>query len=492
MNKYLFEDSEWNFDIIQDIVDEIMIINDEELGIDIYPNSFEIISSEQMLDAYTSVGMPINYKHWSFGKQFINEKNKYNSKYGSLAFEIVVNTNPAINYLMEDNSATIQAVVLGHAGVGHNGFFKNNYLFKTWTEADSIIDYMNFARKYIEECEMRYGEDAVEEILDSCHALRYHGTDRYKKPTMSPAREKERLSERLKHAEENFDYMVDNFVSKDVQENDRFPQSTEENVLKFIEKNSPSLAEWQREIIRITRKINQYFYPQIQTKVANEGFATWTHTYIMNRLYEKGLISEGSMMEFIDVNASVKFQPDHTHRGYSGFNPYALGYAIYEDIHRICTDPTDEDREWFPDLVGKDPIEEIKYAAYNFRDESFILQYLSPKVMRDFQLFSIGDHDEDFFEVTNIHNDNGYKGIRRKLSRQYQYGNMIPDIQVYNSNLEGDRTLELHHYMVKNMTLDSASADECMKHLKRLWGFDVILVSLDENGEEKDIKVTGV
>lgn len=493
MSKFIFTEGDWSFEILERLVEEINIINDEELGIDTYMNSFEIISSEQMLDAYSSIGMPVNYNHWSFGKQFVNEKKKYKSKYGSLAFEIVINSDPCVNYLMEDNTSTLQATVLAHAGVGHNGFFKNNYLFKQWTDASAIVDYLIFAKGFLAECEEKYGMDAVEEILDSCHALKYHGIDKFKKPIkLSAKREREKREEREQYIQENMNVLWNKIETKKKDSGPTtFPIEPEENVLKFIEKYSPALDTWQREVIRIVRKISQYFYPQSQTQVGNEGFATFTHTYIMNRLHEKGFIDDGAMLEFIKVNSSVLYQPSYKEDYYTGFNPYALGYAIYKDIERICTDPTEEDKRWFPNLIGKDPIEEVKYAAYNFRDESFILQYLSPKVMRDFRMFALGDHDEDFYEVTEIHNDRGYKDIRTKLAKRYEIGNKIPDIQVYDANLDGDRTLDLRHFMTEGRKLHEKEAKECMKHLHRLWGFDVILTSMDADGNEDEIYVEG-
>lgn len=141
----------------------------------------EVITSEQMMDAYSSVGMPINYPHWSFGKKFIETEQAYKHGQQGLAYEIVINSNPCIAYLMEENTITMQALVMAHACYGHNSF-KNNYLFRSWTDASSIIDYLIFARKYITECEERYGVDEVEKLLDSCHALMNYGVDRYKRP----------------------------------------------------------------------------------------------------------------------------------------------------------------------------------------------------------------------------------------------------------------------------------------------------------------------
>ena len=114
-----------------------------------------------------------------------------------LAYEIVINSNPCIAYLMEENSLTMQTLVIAHAAYGHNSFFKGNYLFRTWTDADAIIDYMVFAKNYIAECEQRHGVEAVELLLDSCHALQNYGVDRYKRPAkLSMSQENARQKER--------------------------------------------------------------------------------------------------------------------------------------------------------------------------------------------------------------------------------------------------------------------------------------------------------
>ena len=109
-----------------------------ELGLDIYPNQIEVITAEQMLDAYSSIGMPLFYKHWSFGKHFTQHEALYRQGLRGLAYELVINSSPCISYLMEENTATMQALVIAHAAFGHNHFFKNNYLFKQWTDAEGI------------------------------------------------------------------------------------------------------------------------------------------------------------------------------------------------------------------------------------------------------------------------------------------------------------------------------------------------------------------
>ena len=129
-------------------------------------------------------------------------------------------------------------------------------------------------------------------------------------------------------------------------------QLPQENILYFLEKTAPRLQPWQREILRIVRIIAQYFYPQSQTKLMNEGCATYVHYRIMNRLHEKGLLTDGNMVEFLRSHTNVVFQPDFDDPRYSGINPYALGFAMMRDIERICTEPTAEDQQWFPAIAG--------------------------------------------------------------------------------------------------------------------------------------------
>jgi spore cortex formation protein SpoVR/YcgB (stage V sporulation) len=440
-----------------------------------------------MMDCYSSTGMPVFYPHWSFGKQFLTVEKSYRRGYMGLAYELVINSNPCIAYLMEENSMTMQALVIAHACYGHNSFFKNNYLFKTWTNADAIIDYLVFARNYIAECEERYGVSAVEELLDSCHALMNYGVDRYRRPpALSITEEKHRQKER----EEYLQSQINDLWLRTVPKKERyfqeqahqFPAEPEENLLYFFEKNAPLLESWQREIIRIVRKIAQYLYPQRQTKVMNEGWATFWHYTLLNRLYDEGLVTDGFMLEFLQSHTNVISQPPYYSNHFSGLNPYALGFAMMNDIRRICEHPADEDRKWFPDLVDTDWTKTLDFAMRNFKDESFIAQYLSPKVIRDFKLFSVLDDDlNDELEITHIHDEDGYRAVRHVLSDQYNLGNLEPSIQVYRVDTRGDRSLTLRHYQHHRRPLGE-STNEMLRHVRRLWGFKARLETVDENG----------
>jgi len=281
--------------------------------------------------------MPINYAHWSFGKKFIETEQRYKHGQQGLAYEIVINSNPCIAYLMEENSLTMQALVIAHAAYGHNSFFKGNYLFKTWTDADAIIDYMLFAKNYITECEQRHGIDAVELLIDSCHAIQNYGVDRYKRPAkLSLAQEQMKQKEREAYLQSQINELWRTVPRREEEAVDkpapRFPQEPEENLLYFIEKYAPLLEPWQREVVRIVRKISQYFYPQRQTQVMNEGWATFWHYTILNQLYDEGVVSDGFMMEFLKSHTNVVYQPPVHSPYYNGINPYALGFAMMSDI----------------------------------------------------------------------------------------------------------------------------------------------------------------
>jgi stage V sporulation protein R len=169
----------------------------------------------------------------------------------------------------------------------------------------------------------------------------------------------------------------------------------------------------------------QYFYPQRLTKVMNEGTASYVHYSVMNRLHETGQISDGSYLEFLSLHTNVVMQPSFNDPRYNGLNPYALGFAMMRDIERACLKPDDEDREWLSDVAGYgDPMIALRNIWANFRDDSFILQYLSPKVMWEFRLFDLADDPKDpTLLVDSIHNERGYQRVRSSLAKTYEASN---------------------------------------------------------------------
>ena len=485
--KPLDDSADWNFKLLEQYQTEIERVA-KHYRLDTYVNQIEVITTEQMMDAYASVGMPIGYNHWTFGKKFIQTEQTYKHGRMGLAYEIVINSNPCIAYLMEENTMPMQALVMAHACYGHNSFFKSNYLFKSWTDADSIIDYLLFAKNYIADCESKYGIEDVEATLDACHALMNHGVDRYKRP------QKLSLNEELKRQKDREEYLESQVNTlwrtlpknpdKDDDKIPSFPAEPQENILYFIEKNAPLLKPWQREIVRIVRKVSQYFYPQKQTQVMNEGWAFFWHYTILNHLYDEGLVTDKFMLEFLHNHTNVVAQPEYNSPYYSGINPYALGFNMFTDIRRICESPTEEDKKWFPEIAGSNWLDTLHFAMETFKDESFISQYLSPKLIRDFKLFHINDNeDNNFVEISAIHNEQGYQQIRSILSSQYNLSNLEVNIQVINADINGDRSLTLRYIPQNNVPLGK-SKEEVLKHLHYLWQFDVKLVQADDKGKD--------
>jgi stage V sporulation protein R len=406
----LSENSEWTFELLDTYEREIARVA-AHYGLDTYPNQIEVITSEQMIDAYSSVGMPVGYHHWSYGKQFLSTQKGYKRGQMGLAYEIVINSSPCIAKL-------------------------------------------SMAKEQVRQTEREaYLQSQVNDLWRTLPA----------KPETERA-----------------------------QQDARFPSEPQENLLYFIEKNAPRLAPWQREIVRIVRKIAQYFYPQRQTQVMNEGWATFWHYTLLNHLYEEGKLTDGFMMEFLQSHTNVVYQPPFNSRYYNGINPYALGFAMFQDLRRICEHPTEEDRRWFPELAGSNWVQSLDFAMRNFKDESFIAQYLSPKLIRDFKLFAMVDDDsDDKLEVSAIHDEAGYRAVRQQLADHYNLGNREPNIQVYAVDVFGDRSLTLRHYMHDRRPLGETTP-EMLRHIARLWGYTVRIESVDQEGVARQAGISEV
>jgi stage V sporulation protein R len=487
----LYKGADWDFDKLQRAYDAIEEIGVRELGLEIYRNQIEVITAEQMLDAYAGFGMPVMYRHWSAGKRFAQNEMLYRKGLRGLALEMVINSNPSICYVMEENTMTMQATVLAHAAIGHNHFFKANQAFRSHTDANAILDYLSFARDYVAKCEDRYGVRAVERVLDAAHSLQDQGINRFsrrERPRID--KERDRALRRMEDERTAYNDLwrtlpKPNGGAAPGDLDERAARASlglpEENVLYFLEKHAPRLKDWERELLRIVRNIGTYFEPQRQTKMMNEGCACWCHYTIMNMLHDRGQIDDSAMLEFLHLHSSVIFQPEFDDPRFSGINPYALGFAMMRDIERVCTEPTDEDREWFPDIAGNgDAVGTLKRAWADFRDESFVRQYLSPKVMRDFHFFKLDDSgDRPELLVDAIHNRSGYKRIRKALAASYDSASDMPSIEIVDVDLHGDRRLVLQHVVRKGRVLDALETRRVLRHIATLWGHSIVLREVD-------------
>lgn len=478
------------------IVEHVIgIIAHEKYGLDTYPNQIEIINADFMMDAYTRGGMPIFYDHWSFGMERENLEKAYRRGQMGLAYEIVINTKPAIAYCMDENSPVMQMLVIAHASFGHNSFFKGNHLFRQFTQAEEIVPLLTRMKSFVADCERKYGIGEVETVLDACHALEAYAVNRYQKP---PRRSPEEIEKRRLELEDEraraYDPVIDGSFKgrKPRAANKEFGNTAqdlakdiEENILLYIADYAPHLSEWQRQILRMKGEVAQYFYPQGQTQVMNEGWATFWHYTLMNDLADLNLIDGGMYLEFISSHSNVLFQSglENSNKFRGKYNPYKLGFEIFRDIQRISCEPTQEDRELYPLWAGRgDWLDRIKFAMQNFKDESFILQYLSPKVIRDFRLFVLSDDDEDYYEVQAVSDEDGYRTIRQFLAENFDRGAQQPTIEIADYNYKGNRSLTLRHMMHNNRPLNEESTAEVLKHIYQLWRHPVVLRSVDQDG----------
>lgn len=491
-NKLLYQGNEWTLPLIEKGYKVIEKIAKQDFNLDFYEPQIEIINYEQMLDRYSSNAMPVNYAHWSFGKSFIQNQQSYKAGQMGLAYEVVINTNPSICHLLDSNTMTMQMLTISHAAVGHSAFFKNNYLFKEWTDPTSIIPYLKFAKKYIQKCEDLYGERAVERTLDAAHSLQYFGVDKYKRKHKKRGDKTNKLQARLKYVDESFNDLWNTVLSKpkeialDDDNSEEFPQ---ENFLYFLEKNSRCLKAWQKELLHIVRTIGQYFYPQSQTKMLNEGFASFTHYNIMGKMADDGYISEGNYLEFIHSHTGVCCQFGITDKYYDGnINPYALGFSLFKEVKRICQNPTKEDLHKFPDIANSNWIETTKDVVANFRDESAVRQFLTPKLVKDFGFFEILDEEgHKTYEVAAIQDEEDFERIRTKLAEQYTYSNWFPRMEIDSVTPAGD--LVINYYVKDGIPLEQGEDNygRAMAYVMKLWGGGIRLDAITETGKRYNI-----
>lgn len=365
--------------------------------------------------------------------------------------------------------------------MGHNHFFANNYLFKQWTQPESIIDYLGYARRYIERCEDRYGIEAVETILDAAHTVSHYSVDKYHRVKKTAAQLDQELRRRIEWEESQYDPIFSPFAERKKEKDQEQRVEPTENLLYFIEKNAPNLEVWQREIIRIVRKVGQYFYPQGQLQLMNEGFATATHYEMSWELYDRGYADDAFVAEFIDKHSAVLYSPPAA-RGspLKHLNPYKLGFELFMDIKRRCQKPTKEDEYYFPDQIER-PYREVWFEAVRgFKDESFIEQFLSPAVVRKMQLMSLYDSDQlSEYRVSATASDESFLHLRTHLSRQYDWGSRLPQISIFDVDWKGNRRLMLRHDMQSRRPLDDNDTRKVLSQIYKLWQYPITVESYD-------------
>ncbi len=438
--RLLFEGADWDFATLRRIYDAMRGDRaSSELGLDIYPNQIEVITAEQMLDAYASIGMPLFYQHWSFGKHFAQHEALYRKGCSGLAYEIVINSNPCITYIMEENTATMQALVIAHAAFGHNHFFKNNYLFKQWTDADGILDYLDFAKGYIAECEERYGQAAVERAARrrACadEPRRASAIPRQRKPDLRTRGEARARAPRSTRSASSTTSGAPCRPRKRERAAERRARTRrrallelpQENILYFLEKTAPRLQPWQREMLRIVRHDRAVFLSAAPDQGDERGLrhlrALPHHEPPARAGADQRRRTSWSSCTRTPTSCSSRAS---TIRRYNGINPYALGFAMMQR-HRAHRDRARPPRTATGSPTSPAtaiPMAVLRDVWANYRDESFIMQFLSPRADPRAGGCSTCSTTtgEPELRVDAIHDERGYRRIRRALARQYDVG----------------------------------------------------------------------
>jgi stage V sporulation protein R len=430
-----------------------------EFGLDCFPQEFEICDHHQML-AYTAYsGMPSHYPHWSYGKAYEKLKTLYDYGVSGLPYEMVINSNPALAYLMRDNTLCLHILTMAHV-YGHNDFFKNNFTFRSTRPEFTVGTFKAHAdrvRHYIDTPSI--GLDKVEVFLDAAHSLSLQCRRNLAVRKLTEEEERERLAEAAVPPSDPFQriHRRQATVEPDLR---RVPPSPDEDLLLFVRDHNPFLAEWERDLLSIVHEEAQYFIPQIETKIMNEGWASFWHRRILDALE---LPQELHLEFLVRHNQVVRPIP-------GALNPYHLGFRMWQDIERRGDKPTPEERETLPPgKNGRDLLFETREVD---RDVSFLRRWLHETLMRDLDIIRYEPKGEDLV-ISHVADEEGWRNVKETLLRSVGMGS-IPVIRVEDADYNHSRTLLLGHAH-DGRDLQLEYAERTLAYLHRLWGRDVIL-----------------
>ena len=435
--------SDWTFKELEDYDKRIIEIA-EGHKLDWFPIVYETCDYYEMMGHMSYHGMPSHYPHWSFGKSFERTHQMYNLGAEGLPYELIINSNPSIAYLMRENPLYLQVLIMAHC-VGHSDFFKNNRMFSN-TQPDIIVHRFRNARKriqgYIEDPSI--GIIKVEELLDAAHSIQFQ-TYRFPKEYIPHSVKKKEMIQKFKEQKER----GGNVAAMNL---DKVPLEKEYDVLGFLCEHAV-LEDWERDIVDIVRTESQYFMPQIRTKIMNEGWASFWHYRILHDLELPAELH----LPFIKSHNQV-IRPS-----IGSINPYHLGFHMFHDIER------------------RFGIEECFLAREACNDESFIRNYLTQQMCEDLNLFSYG-RKKDNYVVEDVSDEQGWKEVKEDLIRQVG-ANTIPTIYV--ESVDKGNVLVLHHEH-DGRDLEIGYAEKVIDHVSAIWKSEVKLLTTLE-GEPFEI-----
>jgi stage V sporulation protein R len=457
-----------------------------EFGLDAYETVFEMVSEEEMAMVAAFGGFPQRYPHWKWGMDFDSLSKGHT--YGlQKIYELVINTDPCYAYLMEGNSVVVQKLVMSHV-YGHCDFFKNNVFFGHTNRRmlDAMANHASRVRRYMD----RHGTEVVEAFMDKCLTLEnlidpQSVFIKKKPPKRLQAEEEPKVPQvRLLPSEKSYlrgyinpDAFVEEQKKKleeQAKKKKRFPEHPERDVLLFLLENA-ALESWQRDCLDIVREEAYYFAPQMQTKIMNEGWASYWHSNIMTRR----ALRDSELIEYAQVHSgTMGMQPGR-------INPYKLGVELFRHVEERWNkgqfgkdwDEVDDfatKKRWDKQLgAGRQKIFEVR-KLYN--DVTFIDEFLTEDFAREQKLFTYGVNKKSGdWEIQSRE----FKEIKRKLVLSLT--NMgQPRITVLDGNFENRSELLLHHAH-DGVDLQGDWARDTLTSLYGIWGRPVALATKNDN-----------
>ncbi|MEM8947754.1 MAG: SpoVR family protein [Pseudomonadota bacterium] len=433
----------------------------DDVGLDCYEQEFEVCDHGQMLGYMAYHGMPAHYPHWSFGKSYEKTKTLYDHGATGLPYEMVINSDPCLGYLMTDNSLCLQILTIAHV-YGHNDFFKNNFTFTSSTRASETLSKFKTAadrvRNYMEDPSI--GIDKVEGILDAAHALSMNCSRNAGIRKLSPEEQRKRLIEGSRSGNDPFEDLTPKEEQAELDLR-KVPLEPDEDILLFVRDHNPHLMAWQQDLLTIVHDDAMYFLPQIETKIMNEGWASYWHHKIMNSLD----LPQDIYMEFL-VRHNQVICP---HPG--GINPYHVGFRVWHDIEQRFDEQQangadDVDRS---SMSGRDKMFEVRESD---RDVSFLRRFLTEDLMRDLDIFEFEPKGENLV-VTKVSDEDNWRDVKETFLKSVGMRSQ-PVIKVYDADYGRNRALYLKHE-ADDRDLHIGYAEKSLGHLYKLWGHRVLL-----------------
>lgn len=456
--------------LLEKAIDEITEIA-SGFGLDFYPMRYEICPAD-IIYTFGAYGMPTRFSHWSFGKSFNKMKMQYDLGLSKI-YELVINSNPCYAFLLEGNSLIQNKLIVAHV-LAHCDFFKNNVRFSVSNR--DMVESMSATAERIAKYELIHGSESVEKFIDAVLSIQEHVD-----PRIVNARkwDKRRYTEeKIKQAKQNLKghkaeseyedlWSLDSLAEAQKEQNAEparipFPPEPEKDLMWFIQEYSEVLEDWQRDVMTMLRDEMLYFWPQMETKIMNEGWASYWHQRIIREL---DLTSEETI-EYAKLNSSV-VQPST-----QSLNPYYLGLKIFEDIERRWDSPTEEEQK----RLGREPgkgREKIFEVRETDMDSSFIRNYLTKKLVQDLDLYVFEKQGPEW-KIT----DKGWENIRDQLVYSRVNGGS-PYIVVADGDYRRTGELLLQH-QYEGIELDLRYLERTLPYVYTLWGHPVHLETIVE------------